>query len=404
MKKLLAYILWPALAGLVFAFTLLQAPRFVDVMPGLAAYFPQTPTRATATPAFTSFSEAIRQSAPAVVSINYKETAGRVLDRYRTPEGEDIAEAVQDDSNSLGSGVIIRPDGYIITSYHVVFSNTVDRVFWDKELIVTLQNNRDVEARVVSLDEKNDLALLKIDAEQLPSLTLADTSRLQVGDVVLAIGNPRNIGQSVTFGIISALQRRDDSFMIQTDAAINPGNSGGALVNIDGNLIGINSTIVSESGGSEGIGFSIPADRALDLLEEYLASGPSGYLGVTTAIFELQQGQQLFGQNVQGFVVNEVSTNSPADKAGIMVGDIITGVGDKKLEIRDPQDEAEAWAAISSISSLPPGELIKLEIFRDGSFFQLPAILGVGEPQVYEAPVKELEDSASELPPRSSLN
>lgn len=399
MKKLLAFIFWPALAGLVFAFTLLQAPRLVEVMPGLAAYFPHPIAPVVHAFQPMSFNEAIRKSAPAVVSINYKETEARI-----TAGQLEIGP----DNYSLGSGVIIRPDGFIITSYHVVFSDDVERVFWEKELIVTLQDGRNLEARVVSVDANNDLALLKVDAEQLQSLSLADLGGLQVGDVVLAIGNPRNVGQSVTQGIISALSRRGDSFMIQTDAAINPGNSGGGLIDIDGDLIGINSTIVSESGGSEGIGFSIPADKAINLLAQYLASGPSGYLGVSAGGLALADGQLRFGQDVQGIEINQVNPNSPADKAGLRVGDIITGVGAQKLEIRNPLDrdkaEEEANAAVSSITSRPPRELVQLEVFRDGSFLQIPVILGVGEPQIYAVPVEVTDPDRAGLLARPNIN
>ena len=404
MKKLLGFIFWPALAGLVFAFTLLQAPRLVEVMPGLAAYFPQPVAPVVTSTSTLSFNDAIQKSAPAVVSINYKETAARITERL--DDYEFILE--EDNNSSLGSGVIIRPDGFIITSYHVVFSDDVERLFWDKELLVTLQDGRNLEARVVSVDEKSDLALLKVDAEQLPSLNLANLGGLQVGDVVLAIGNPRNVGQSVTQGIISALLHRDDSFMIQTDAAINPGNSGGGLIDIDGNLIGINSTIVSESGGSEGIGFSIPADMAMNLLEQYLVSGPSGYLGVSAGGLSLADGQLRFGQDVQGIEVNEVNPNSPADKAGLKVGDIITGVGEQKLEIRNPPDrdqaKAEANAAVSYITSRPPGELVKIEVFRDGIFLQIPVTLGVGEPEIYEVPIEVTNQNRDGLPVRPSIN
>lgn len=384
MKKLLAFIFWPALAGLVFAFTLLQAPRLVDLMPGLAAYFPQAAGRAPGGLNALSFNDAIRKSAPAVVSINFKEDAERIMERLEN----DVFESVEDDDARLGSGVIVRPDGYIITSYHVVFSDSSQRAFHSREWIVTLENGRNLEGRIVSLDEANDLALLKVDAEQLPSLTLADPGKLRVGDIVLAIGNPRNIGQSVTQGIISAFRGLDGGYIIQTDAAINPGNSGGALINTDGELIGINSTIVSQSGGSEGISFSIPAEKAITVLENYLASGPSGYLGVSTSLLTLDQGRYEYGRDVQGFVVNEVGMNSPAEQAGIKPGDIIAGIDGRRLDIRYPRDEAEMQKIMSAISDLDPGTRIVLEVFRDGTFIQLPAILGVGEPQVYEVPVQ----------------
>jgi len=379
MKKLFAFVFWPALAGLAFATALLLTPRLGTLLPGLTGGLaPESPAQAPSPVPVLSYSDAIRKAAPAVVSINFKQV---VL----TPTNSSNFSIV-DDSNSLGSGVIISPEGFIISSYHIFFNPDIVESF-SPDITVTFSDGRTTEARFVSLDEKNDLALLKVDADGLPFLPLADTGKLQVGDVVLAIGNPRNIGQSVTFGIISALWQREDSFMIQTDAAINPGNSGGALINTEGMLIGINSTIVSESGGSEGISFAIPADKALSMLDQFLASGPSGYLGVHSEILTLPQGRLRFNQDVQGFMVNEVTPNSPAEKAGLLQSDVITAVNGTKLVIRDANDEAEAFRLIATISNLPPGELIMIEVFREGRFLEVPAILGIGEPQVY----KELE-------------
>lgn len=400
MKKILNFILWPALAGLIFAVTLLIVPRFAARLPGLEGYFPQANTQITSSGAMQfSYSEAIKKAAPAVVSINYKEAVIRTQDVYVNPFETEQEQYIAE-NNSIGSGVIISKDGFIITSYHVFFGSDSDQGL-SPDTTITLNDGRDIEAHLVSLDEKNDLALLKIDSEDLPFLTLSDTSELQRGNIVLAIGNPRNIGQSVSSGIISALWRRGDSFVIQTDAAINPGNSGGALIDTNGNLIGINSTIVSESGGSEGISFAIPAGKALDLLAQYLASGPSGYIGVATEPLTLINGRKILGQDIQGFKVIRVTLNSPADKAGILVNDIITRVNDTKITITrdDNTDETkkEAMQFISAISSLEPGALINIEVFRDGEFLQIPTILGVGEPQVYAVP--EFSEEPLSSPP-----
>jgi S1-C subfamily serine protease len=388
MKKILNFVLWPALAGLIFALMLLLVPRFAGQLPGLEAYFPQARIQNSSGASQISYSEAIKKAAPAVVSINYRETVIRTEEVYINPF-ETQPQDYPTENNSIGSGVIISKDGYIITSYHVVFNPDNDKAYY-LDITITLNDGTDIEAHVVSLDEKNDLALLKIDSEDLPFLTPSNSSELERGNVVLAIGNPRNIGQSVSFGIISALWRRADSFVIQTDAAINPGNSGGALIDTNGKLIGINSTIVSESGGSEGISFAIPAGKAMELMEQYLASGPSGYLGVSTESLTLINGRKLFGQDIQGFKVIRVTLNSPADKAGILVNDIITRVNDTKISItRDDTTDAakqEAMQFINTISSLEPGALINIEVFRDGKFLQIPTILGVGEPQIYEVP------------------
>ncbi len=390
MNKFFNFIFWPALAGLVFAATLLLTPRLTILLPGLASYFPQ-PTATVpltgSTSAQFSYSEAIKRAAPAVVSINSLQKIERiVINPFLSEEEIDV-----DENNSLGSGVIISADGFIITSYHVVFNPKLD--VFSRDITVSLNDGRNIKARIVTLDEKHDLALLKIDAEQLPFLSLANVTELQVGNVVLAIGNPRNVGQSVSFGIISALYSREDSFVIQTDAAINPGNSGGALIDINGNLIGINATIVSASGGSEGISFAIPAGIAIDLLQQYLASGPSGYLGVNGEGLTLAEGRQLFGKDVQGFRVIEVTLNSSADKAGIVVNDIITGVNDTKIMLNNDNDRNEALQAIAAISTLEPGALVMVEVFRGDEFIRLPTILGFGEPLLYDVP-EQVRDSA----------
>ncbi len=390
MKKILNFVLWPALAGLTFAVTLLIVPRFAGRLPGLEAYFSQGNGQTSASTVQLSYSDPIKKAAPAVVSINYRETV------IRTEEVGDYAA----ENNSIGSGVIISKDGFIITSYHVVFNPENDNGYY-LDITVTLNDGTDIEAHVVSLDEKNDLALLKIDSENLPFLVPSSSSELQRGNVVLAIGNPRNIGQSVSFGIISALWQREDSFVIQTDAAINPGNSGGALIDTNGKLIGINSTIVSESGGSEGISFAIPAGKATELLDQYLASGPSGYIGVNTEVLTLTNGQQIFGQDVQGFKVIRVTLNSPADKAGIRVNDIITRVNDTKITISRDDTTAEArretMQFVNAISNQEPGALITIEVFRDGKYLQIPTILGIGEPQVYEVPQLSDEPAPAEI-------
>jgi serine protease DegS len=382
MKQLFNFTFWPALGGLVFAVTLLLAPRLFDDIPALNAYLPQPVTQpAQPSAPRISFNNAIRSAAPAVVSINSRQTVVRPEDRiFVTPRGFQrgrVGVTVED--NSLGSGVIISPDGYIVTSYHVIFSDEIP-IENSSDISISLNDGREMKARLLEINEADDLALLKIDADNLPYMKQANTSNLMVGDIVLAIGNPRNIGQSVTQGIISQLWRRGDSFVIQTDAAINPGNSGGALIDVEGNLIGINSIIVSESGGSEGISFAIPADKALSLLQEY---SPSGYLGVESEAMTLARGRAEFNEDVQGFKVNDVFSSSPAEKAGIRIGDIITGVNDTKLSIQNAEDQAEAYRVISAISNLPPGELIMLELYREGELIKLPVILGVGEPKVF---------------------
>lgn len=403
MMKLLNFILWPALAGLVFAAVLLLVPRIAAQLPGLENYFPQY-SQSLSTGVLSealSYSSAVKKAAPAVVSINSLQTIGRPTEIYVNPFRTE-AGVVVDENNSLGSGVIINPEGFIVTSYHVFFNPALE--VYSRDITVSLSDGRNVEARLVALDEKNDLALLKIDLENLPFLSLANSGLLQVGDVVLAIGNPRNIGQSVTSGIISALLKRQDNYVIQTDAAINPGNSGGALIDVNGKLIGINSTIVSESGGSEGISFAIPASNATTLLKQYLASGPSGYLGIDANVLPLEEGRELFGEqlNIQGFRILHIVENSSAFRAGLEVNDIITGVNNTKFKLENDED---IKGAVRSISGADPGQLVMIEVFRDGKFLKIPTILGMGEPQVGcdRECLEDLKKEAGITPPETSV-
>ncbi|MDT8398770.1 MAG: trypsin-like peptidase domain-containing protein [Pseudomonadales bacterium] len=391
MNKLVNFVAWPALAGLVFALVLLKLPVLAEFFPALGFYV-GNPNAAGPVPApqLVSFSDAIRKAAPAVVSINSQQVLARK--EFESSQLTIYGDIL--DENSLGSGVIISPDGYIITSYHIFFRPGVETFL--ENSIITLSDGRNLEARVVKLDEKNDLALLKVDAENLTAMSISSPEGQAVGDIVLAIGNPRNIGQSVSLGIISALLPKDDSYVIQTDAAINPGNSGGALVDIDGNLIGINSTIISQSGGSEGIGFATPAEKAVNLMETYITEGPSGYLGVdSNKVISLQEGQRIYGAQVQGILISKVTANSPADKAGIRPGDIMTGVNDRKFA----GTYNDAVKAVEFISSYEPGDTVLVEIFRNGERLEIPAILGVGEPAISVYPIRP-EDAGDPVAPR----
>jgi len=393
MKQFFTFVFWPALAGLAFAMALLFTPRLANFVPGLAPYIDRQPVTASQDFSRLSFNSAIRKAIPAVVSINNLQLVNRRFRIRLSPNITGIGN-LSDENTTLGSGVIISPEGHIVTSYHVMFNPDLEIIRPEQDISVTLNDGRSVEARLIYLDAKNDLALLKIDEGHLTHLPLPENNRPQTGDIVLAIGNPRNIGQSVSFGIISALWRRGDSYVIQTDAAINPGNSGGALVDINGNFIGINSTIVSESGGSEGISFAVPATKAMDLMRQYLdldskKDTEPGYLGVNAASISLEQGQREYGFSIQGFLVNNVAPGSAADMAGLRAGDIITAVNDQNLQVQDTIDKAEAYKTISVISALKPGTLIMIEVFREDKGMRIPVILGYGSPLVTD-PREEL--------------
>lgn len=399
MRNLLSFVLRPALVGLAIAVALLAltaALPWLAEQPRMVALLDRLPRaeHGSASAPVLSYSEAIRRAAPAVVSINSQQQVVRQIETYDVNNPfRTLYLDIYDDSSSLGSGVIISPDGYIITSYHIF--DTPGTEMLNEDSTVTLYDGRTVKARRLLTDKDNDLALLKVDEEDLPWLGAASGKRLEVGDVVLAIGNPRNIGQSVSLGIISALLRRDDSFVIQTDAAINPGNSGGALIDAAGNLIGINSTIVSASGGSEGIGFATPASEAIRLMERYVAtgrggSGPSGYLGIdigvqldledntlTVNIVEAPYGTR----RVRGMLVHGVFSNGPAEKAGISCGDLVTAIDGISTDT-----EAGAIEAVKHTSSKKPGETLVVEVFRQESSLQIPVVLGVGEPELEFVP------------------
>jgi Do/DeqQ family serine protease len=268
----------------------------------------------------------------------------------------------------LGSGVIVSDDGYILTNHHVVA---------DAEKVrVDFTDGRSYEARVVGSDKPSDLAVLKIEATKLTTLPLGDSDRARVGDVVLAIGNPLGIGQTVTMGIISAKGRAtgagDGAFedFIQTDAPINQGNSGGALVNTRGELIGINSQILSPVGYNIGIGFAVPASMAHNVMDQLIASGAvrRGMLGVTVQAVNADLARSLGLSKVQGAIVTGVSDDGPAADAGLLQGDVIVALNGEPVDSSNGLRNAVARQA--------PGSTVALTIVRDGRERQISAKLG----------------------------
>jgi serine protease Do len=260
--------------------------------------------------------------------------------------------------HGLGSGVIITKDGYILTNNHVVDGA--------KELKVTLQDGREFTAKVIGRDQKSDIAVVKIEAHDLPTVPLADSSKVEVGDVVLAIGNPFGVGQTVTSGIVSATDRgnvgiEDYEDFIQTDAAINPGNSGGALVDINGRLIGINTAILSRSGGSQGVGFAIPSNLARTMMEGLVQYGhvTRGYLGVQIQSITPDLASQFNLKDNKGALVGDVVPNGPADKAGFRSGDVI-----QRFNSHAVTDSRQLQLEVAETK---PGSTVPVEIVRDGS-------------------------------------
>jgi serine protease DegQ len=319
------------------------------------------PAAATAT-ADGSYAAAAKKAMPAVVNI-YSSKAVRargpllddsILRRY-FPELAERMPAHR--ATSLGSGVIVAAEGYVLTNHHV--NDGAD------DIRLVLADGREMRASIKGTDPESDLAVLKADGDALPTITFGSVDALQVGDVVLAIGNPFGFGNTVTLGIVSALGRnhlginRFEDF-IQTDAAINPGNSGGALVDRFGNLIGINSTIFSQSGGSMGIGFAIPVSLARSVLAQIIKDGAvtRGWLGVEPQAITRDAAQTLALARTDGVLVRGLQRDGPADRAGIQVRDVVVEIGGKPTP--------DVPQLLARIAELAPGSSARIRVVRDG--------------------------------------
>ena len=269
---------------------------------------------------------------------------------------------------SLGSGVIVSPEGYVLTNNHVVDGAT--------DIKVTLSDKRELKAKIVGTDPKTDIAVLKLDGSGFPAITLGDSSKVQVGDYALAIGDPFGVGQTVTMGIVSAKGRgnlgiEDYEDFIQTDAPINPGNSGGALVNDRGELIGINTAILSGgSGGNQGIGFAVPVNLAREVMTEILDYGKvtRGYLGVMIQPITPAMAKALGESQPQGVLVGDVTADGPAKGSGVERGDIILALNGT------PMNDSNQLR--NDVSMMPPGETVKLKISRNGAIHEISVKLG----------------------------
>jgi Do/DeqQ family serine protease len=321
-----------------------------------------------------TFAPVVKMVAPAVVNIYTKKV---VKQQALSPFFDDpffkqffgdqlnFGRSRERIQNALGSGVIVQPDGLVVTNNHVI--DGAD------EIRVVLNDGREFEAKVVSQEEQLDLALVRIDTKgaKLPTLTFRDSDDLEVGDLVLAIGDPFGVGQTVTSGIVSGLARtrtgiNDFGFFIQTDAAINPGNSGGALVTTDGKLVGINTAIYSQSGGSIGIGFAIPANIVRAVVDAEANGGKlvRPWLGVTGEALSAEIAESLGFDRPGGVVVKELFPGGPADKAGLKPGDVLLAINGR--DVQDPQSMA------FRLATLPIGDAAKMTIMRKGEQMDLP--------------------------------
>lgn len=312
------------------------------------------------TPAI-SFSGAAKQAMPAVVNIfSRKEVKNRrqpFMDDplFRRFFGDRFDDEERQQQSSLGSGVIVSQQGFILTNHHVVESAD--------EIQVALADGRNVPAKLVGADPETDLAVLRIDLKNLPAMTFGSSENIKIGDVVLAIGNPFGVGQTVTMGIVSALGRSHlgiNTFenFIQTDAAINPGNSGGALIDVSGNLIGINSAIYSRSGGNQGIGFTIPVSLAKKIMEQIIQKGvvTRGWIGVEVQDVTPELAESFNLGTQQGALIAGVLRDAPADKADIHPGDVVVDIAGKQV--------TDSSGLLNLISDLPPGKSAKIKVIR----------------------------------------
>lgn len=281
--------------------------------------------------------------------------------------GDEIEEEDEQPENSLGSGVIVSADGLILTNNHVISSAD--------QIEVALSDGSKSSATVVGTDPETDLAVLKIDRKQLPAITFSNSDQMKVGDVVLAIGNPFGVGQTVTQGIISALGRNHlgiNTFenFIQTDASINPGNSGGALIDVNGNLIGINSAIYSRNGGSMGIGFAIPVSIAKQVMEQITFNGSvtRGWIGIEAQDITPELAESFNLKNVNGSLIAGVLLDSPADRAGLRPGDILVAIDNKPV--------TDSQTMLNLIAMLKPKDKATLAILRAGKKMEISLTVG----------------------------
>ena len=334
------------------------------------------PVIAPATSARLSFSDAARRAIPAVVNIS----ATREVKR-RNPLLDDPAfqrffgerfNLPNETQLSLGSGVIVSREGYILTNDHVVEGVS--------EIKVTLFDGRTLPGKIVGADPDTDLAVVRVNAAGLTPITFGLSDQAKVGDIVLAIGDPFSVGQTVTMGIISAVGRElgpstPFSNFIQTDAAINPGNSGGALVDTNGNLIGVNTLIFSRSGGYQGIGFAIPVSLAKQVLEQIIETGgvTRGWFGVEVADITPELAESLGLKGTQGAIIGAIERGSPAERGGMKLGDVIVAVNGRPV--------ANSTATLNAIAGVTPGVSVPVKVMRRNREATLDIMVGKRKPR-----------------------
>ena len=376
-RNLVRYFVQAAAFGLAVgvAITVLW-PRARSPIPTPALVAPAAPSPVPAPPTANSFAPAVERAAPSVVNIY----STKVITRGYNPLLDDPVfrrffgrEPVprQRLESSLGSGVLLDGDGYIVTNHHVIADAD--------DIEVALRDGRSAHAKLIGSDSVTDLALLRIELTNLPAIALGDDRQVRIGDLVLAIGNPFGVGQTVTLGVVGAVGREAPGIsavgdFIQTDAAINPGNSGGALINTRGELIGINTAIYSRSGGSEGIGFAVPANLVRQITEQLRAHGevPRGWLGIELQELTPQLAGSLGLDQQSGALVAGVYRDSPAARAGVRPGDLLLAIDEHAFQ--------RAREAATVLATLSRDQTVRLTVLRDGRRFEARAT-AIREPE-----------------------
>ena len=384
MLKALRFLGWPLLAGLLLALLLIQRyPQWVG-LPANEVNLQQAPQYGIAQEGPVSYAEAVGRAAPAVANLYTTKMVSKsshpLLEDpvFRRFFGDNLPKQRRMES-SLGSAVIMSPEGYLLTNNHV--TSGADQI------VVALKDGRETLARVIGSDPETDLAVLKIDLKNLPSITIGRSDNIHIGDVALAIGNPFGVGQTVTMGIISATGRNQLGLnnyedFIQTDAAINPGNSGGALVDANGNLTGINTAIFSKSGGSQGIGFAIPVKLAMEVMKSIIEHGQviRGWLGIEEQPLTQELAESFGLSGRPGIVVAGIFRDGPAQKAGLQLGDVILSI--------DGEPAGDGRKSMNQVARIKPTDKVAIQVMRNGKELKLLAEIGLRPPP---APVKEEE-------------
>lgn len=375
MKDLVRNLAWPVACGLLAALLIVQQyPQWLGLPETSNVAIQMAPQAAAPSVGPASYSDAVQRAAPAVASIfTSKQLEGDTNGQQRGRTLRDYSDTLPAPArrqSSLGSAVILSPDGYLLTNNHVIADAD--------EILVALQDGREALARLIGTDPETDLAVLKIELPNLPAVTISssDELRQRTGDVVMAIGNPFGLGQTVTMGIISATGRNQLGLntyedFIQTDAAINQGNSGGALIDAHGNLIGINTAIFSQSGGSQGIGFAIPARLAYEVMHEIIAAGRviRGWLGVEVQPVTPELAASYNLKQSEGIVITGLYRDGPAWQAGLQPGDLILRI--------DNQPASSGRDAMNQVARADPGEKVTMEVLRNGNTHTFVAQVGV---------------------------